>query len=199
MSAPLATVVTNTNPNSCVTACTQRLGKPWHLSQNGYQFIAVLESGIVNGTNYLGLPVVDGFIVKVYDDGFGIPTVGLGHRVLPQDNLHLGDIITVQRARDFFSVNIRPVEAAVNRDVNVPLYQYEYDALVSVLFNSGTGRREGDLWYPETRSHYLASFPNRGEYSRMRDVIRQFVAHRVPKRRQLEARLFDAGNYDASH
>jgi lysozyme len=199
VSEPLAIALTNTDPYSSVTAYTERLGKPWHLSQSGYTFIAVLESGIVNGTNYLGLPVVDGFIVKVYDDGFGIPTVGLGHKVLAQDNLHLGDIITVQRARDFFRVNLRPIEVAINRDVNVPLYQYEYDALVSVLFNSGPGRREGDPWYPESRSHYLASFPNRGEYSRMRDVIRGFVAHRVPTRRQIEARLFDTGNYDASH
>jgi lysozyme len=195
----LGTAVTNTDPNSCVTVRSGRLCKPWHLSQNGYTFIAVLESGVINGTNFMGLPVVDGFIVKVYDDGYGIPTVGLGHKILPHDNLHLGDDISVQRARNFFSVNLRPIEAAINRDVKVPLYQYEYDALVSVLFNTGPGHREGDPWYPETRSHHLASFPNRGEYNRMRDVIRTFVANRVPKRRQIEARLFDSGNYDASH
>jgi lysozyme len=98
----LGTAVTNTDPNSCVTVQSGRLCKPWHLSQDGCTFMAVLESGVVNGINFLGLPVVDRFIVKVYDDGFGIPTVGLGHRVLPQDHLRLGDVISVQRARDFF-------------------------------------------------------------------------------------------------
>lgn len=33
----------------------------------------------------------------------------------------------------------------------------------------------------------------------MRDVIRAFVATRVPNRRRLEVRLFESGNYDASH
>jgi lysozyme len=195
----IATAITNSTPNSCVDVQTDRLRKPWHLSRDGYTFIAVLESGIVNGTNCLGLPVVDGFIVKVYDDGFGIPTVGLGHKVLPQDHLHLGGVISVQRARDFFEVNLRPIEAAINHDVKVPLYQCEYDALVSVLFNTGPGKREADPWYPETRSHYLASYLNRGEYNRMRDVIRTFVAQRVPKRRRQEGQLFATGIYDAQH
>ncbi|MFM0502508.1 lysozyme [Paraburkholderia caffeinilytica] len=197
MTQPLAIVVTNTDPNSCVTVRCDRIGKPWHLTTRGATFIAVLESGMLNGT-FQGKPVVDGFIVKVYDDGFGIPTVGLGHRVVPEDHLALGDIISVERARNFFDVNLRPVEAAINRDVRVPLYQYEYDALVSVLFNAGTGKRDSDPW-PGTRSQYLASYLNQGEYDRMRDVIRTFVAHRVPGRRRTEAQLFETGNYDASH
>lgn len=195
----LGSAVTNTNPNSCVNLQTDRLCKPWKLSSRGYTFIAVLESGVVNGTNYLGLPVADGFIVKVYDDGYGIPTVGLGHKVLPADHLHLGDVISVERARTFFTGDARPIENAINREVHVPLHQYEYDALVSVLFNTGPGARHSDPWYPETRVRHLASFPNRGEYNRMRDVIRTFIAHRVPDRRAIEARLFETGNYDASH
>lgn len=197
MTQPLATVVTNIDPNSCVTVHCDRIGKPWHLSTQGSTFIAVLESGILNGT-FQGKPVVDGFIVKVYDDGFGIPTVGLGHRVVTEDHLGLGDVISVERAINFFKVNLRPIEAAIHRDVRVPLYQHEYDALVSVLFNSGTGRRDGDPW-PGNRSQYLASYLNQGEYDRMRDVIRTFVAHRVPRRRRTEANLFETGNYDASH
>jgi len=195
----LGTAITNTNSNSCVIVRTDRLCKPWRLSNNGYTFMAVWESGVVNGINHKGLPVVDGFIVKVYDDGYHIPTVGLGHKVLPQDNLRPGDVISVQRARNFFEVNLRPVERIINNDVSVPLYQHEYDALVSILFNSGPYKHEGDPWYPETRSHHLASFLNRGEFNRMRDVIRGFVASRVPNRRRVEARLFESGNYDASH
>ncbi|HEV3430977.1 MAG TPA: glycoside hydrolase family protein [Paraburkholderia sp.] len=194
----LATAATNTDPNSCVFVQTGRLCKPWKLSRDGYTFMAVCESGVLNG-KYNGLPVSDGFIVKVYDDGFGLPTVGLGHKVIPSDNLRMGDIITVERARKFFEVNLRETEAAINRDVMVALYQHEYDALVSTLFTSGTYPKKGDLWYPASRSQHLADFLNHGEYDRMRDVIRTFVARRVPWRRRLEARLFESGNYDARH
>lgn len=193
----LATAVTNTNPNSCVNAQTGRLCKPWKLSTEGCTFMAVLESGIVNG-NFQGKPVVDGFIVKVYDDGFGIPTVGLGHKVLPQDNLRIGDVISVERCRNFFEANLRPIEDVINREIRVALYQYEYDALVSILYNSGPNHRPHDPW-SSSRSAYLASYPNRGEYDRMRDVILEFVAQRVPWRRRLEARLFETGNYDTRH
>ena len=194
----LAVAVTNTDPNSCVNVQTDRLCKPWKLSTQGYTFMAVLESGVVNGA-YLGKPVVEGFIVKVYDDGYGIPTVGLGHKVLPVDHLRIGDVISVERARGFFEINLRPIEATINRDVKVPLYQYEYDALVSILFNSGPYPRSGDPWYPESRSKYLADFLNHGEYNRMRDIIRSFIAQRVPWRRRLEAQLFVTGIYDARH
>ncbi|SIT44005.1 Lysozyme [Paraburkholderia ribeironis] len=194
----LGTAVTNTNPNSCVTVQSGRLCKPWRLSTDGYTFMAVLESGVLNGT-YQGKPVVDGFIVKVYDDGYGIPTVGLGHKVLPQDNLSVGDIIPVERARSFFDLNLRPIETAINRDVRVPLYQYEYDALVSILYNTGPFSHNGDPWYPASRSKYLADYLNHGEYDRMCDVIRSFIAHRVPGRRRLEAQLFVTGVYDARH
>lgn len=198
MTQPLATVVTNTGPDSSAFVATDRLGKPWRLSRNGYTFMAVLESGIANGT-WNRKRVVDGFIVEVYDDGYGVPTVGFGHKVIPSDNLRIRDVISVERAREFFRDNLRPIEHAINHEVRVPLYQYEYDALVSVLFNSGPFERRSDDWFPDSRSKHLASFLNRGEYEKMGDVIRTFVATRVPWRRRLEARLFESGNYDARH
>ncbi|MFC6946661.1 glycoside hydrolase family protein [Paraburkholderia dipogonis] len=91
--------------------------------------MAVLECGILNGTYHhvvhghtTNLTVVEGFILQGYDDGTGIPTVGLGHRVLPQDHLHLGDVITLDRAKEFFRHNREATERAINRDVRVPLY-----------------------------------------------------------------------------
>lgn len=205
MTEPLATAMTNTDPYSCVTVQCSRIGKPWKLSPQGITFMAVLESGILNGTYHhvvhgqaTNLTVAQGFILRVYDDGTGIPTVGLGHRVLPQDDLHIGDVITLDRAKALFRRDREPVESAINQDVHVPLHQYEYDALVSVLFNTGPNHRPHDPW-PGTRSQYLAHFLNHGEYDRMHGVIRGFIANIVASRRQREARLFDTGVYDATH
>lgn len=197
MSDALATAVTNTDDGSCVDAYCIRIGKPWTLSAEGYRFIAVLESGILNG-KYKGIPVVDGFLVQVYDDGFGIPTVGLGHKVIPADKLKLGDTISVKRAKEFLAINLSPVEDAINREVKVALHQYEYDALVSILFNSGIYRRNSDPW-PGNRSEHLSSSVNKGDYKKMVKIIEAFVAHRVPGRRRTEARLFEKGDYVAAH
>jgi lysozyme len=49
MSEPLATALTNTDPNSCVTACTQRLGKPRQASNQCLPFLGEWESGRMNG------------------------------------------------------------------------------------------------------------------------------------------------------
>lgn len=192
----LATAVTNTDDGSCVDAYCTRVGKPWTLSDEGYRFIAVLESGILNG-KYKGIPVVDGFFLQVYDDGYGIPTVGLGHKVIPEDNLKIGDLITVERAKGFLAVNLSPVEVAINDGVKVALHQYEYDALVSVLFNSGIYRRKSDSW-PGTRSEYLSDNVN-NDYKKIPKIIEGFIEHRVPGRRRTEAKLFENGDYVATH
>lgn len=184
----LGSATTNTNPNSCVNLQSERLCKPWQISDDGIKFIAVCESGVLNGT-YMGLPVVDGMILQVYLDSKGNPTVGLGHLVIPSDHLKVGDTITVERARELAKNNFAEAESAVNRRINVPLNQHEYDSLVSVAFNAGPGGGAAKL----------VDKVNTGEYSKLPAFIRLYRAHEIEWRRNLEARLFETGNYDATH
>lgn len=51
----------------------------------------------------------------------------------------------------------------------------------------------------KAESKHLAKVLNRGEYEEMPDLIKGFVASRVPDRRISEARLFALGVYDATH
>jgi len=184
----LAIAVTNTDPNSCVHVQCPRFGKPWKLSNDGIAFMAVCESGVLNGT-YMGLPVVDGMILKVYVDSNGYPTVGFGHKVTPSDHLHVGDTISVEHARELAQNNFYECESAINRRIRVPLYQYEYDALVSMAFNAGPGHGIADL----------VDKVNTGEYASLPRYIRTYRARGIEWRRALEARLFETGNYDARH
>lgn len=39
----------------------------------------------------------EGVMLKVYKDSVGLPTVGVGHLVRPEDNLHVGQDITPER------------------------------------------------------------------------------------------------------
>ena len=75
----------------------------------------------------------------VYKDAVGYPTVGVGHLVKPVDNLKVGDTITDDQVDDFLRKDIASAEEAVNDRVTVPLTQNQFNALVSFVFNVGTG------------------------------------------------------------
>ncbi|WP_233855827.1 lysozyme [Paraburkholderia sp. HD33-4] len=188
MPEALAAAITNVNPNSCIEAGCDRHGKPWNISDDGLRFMAVCESGVLNGA-YMGMPVVDGMILKVYVDSKGYPTVAFGHKVMPSDHLHVGDTISVERAREFTRKNFAECESAINRRVGVSLHQYEYDALVSMAYNAGPGAGIAEL----------VDKVNTGDYSVLPVYIRTYRARGIEWRRALEARLFGTGNYDARH
>lgn len=194
----LGTAVTNTVPNSCVVVHSDRLCKPWVASSQISTFLAVWESGRLNGItrifhsdrSHIDVPVSEGFILVVYPDDRGNPTVGCGHLVLPEDNLHLGQTVSVQRAREFLKKDLRRTERAINAKVHVPLFQYEYDALVSISFNAGAGHAADEL------THRV----NQGDYRNIPNYIKGFrCSSSLHQRRETEARVFSEGVYDASH
>ncbi|WP_229013516.1 lysozyme [Paraburkholderia gardini] len=140
---------------------------------------------------HIDAQVMDGMILQVYLDDQGNPTVGCGHLVLPNDNLHVGQIISLERARDLLRHDLQQVQSRLNSLVMVPLFQYEYDAMVSVVFNAGAGGAVREL----------ADEVNHGHYEMMPAFICRFHARnpRLRQRRESEARLFKAGIYDAQH
>lgn len=93
-SKPIVVGLTNTTKDSTKPGTTDRVGKPWRVSNNLLQFLGIWESGIQNGENFAHQIVTNGFILKVYNDSRGLPTVGAGHLVLAADKLKLGDEIT---------------------------------------------------------------------------------------------------------
>lgn len=194
---PIAKVKTNTINNSTYEVQSQRLAKPWYVSNNGIAFIAQWESGVLNGKNYKGQKVVEGQILTVFDDGYGNPTVGLGHLVLPKDNLKIGDTISIERGRELAREDLLSVERAINNSVYVPLFQHEYDALVSILFNSGIGKKYKTD--PKSRMQMFADMLNKGKHSEVPDFIRTFVAGKTKTRRVSESVLFRDGVYNAEH
>lgn len=82
----------------------------------------------------------EGVRYVVYRDVAGYPTVGIGHLVLPEDGLSVGDRITEEQALDFLEKDLAKAEAAVARLVgDMPVYQHEFDALVDLVYNVGEG------------------------------------------------------------
>ena len=82
----------------------------------------------------------EGMRLTVYRDVAGYPTVGIGHLVLPEDNLRVGDRITRAQAMAFLKADLEKAEEAVANVVgDLKLYQHEFDALVDLAYNVGEG------------------------------------------------------------
>ncbi|MFM0420277.1 lysozyme [Paraburkholderia aromaticivorans] len=183
----LGTAITNTNPDSCVIVRTDRLCKPWRISQAGISFIEAWEA----------------FRPHLYDnDGGGRggnTTIGFGHLV------HMGPIsgasseapflsgISLERAHQLMHQDLIDPERIVNQRINVPLFQYEYDALVDFVYNLRS-HNEGLLHLVNT-GHYDQVPAKFLEYSWAGDVQPRGIL----RRRRAEGNMFKDGNYDASH
>jgi len=186
MTEPIATAITNTDPNSCATVYCTRLGKPWKISEAGIKFLEGWEK----------------FAPTIYDNdgsGKGNATVGYGHLV------HLGKIsgaasekpfekgLTEPDAEKFLRRDVLTAERIVNNTIQVALYQYEYDALVCFTYNL------------QDHGAALLDFVNTGAYNKVGDKIRGYshsgktVVKGLLRRRHREAEMFEAGVYDSSH
>jgi lysozyme len=102
---------------------------------------------------------------------------------------------TPQLALQWLYEDVAADQAAVNRDVKVPITQCQFDALVSLAYNAGTGtlqHRSGEVWVDST----LLQLLNAGKTA---DAAAQFLEwdhiNGAPnagllRRRQLEKALF---------
>jgi lysozyme len=80
----------------------------------------------------------EGFRGRVYMDVAGLPTIGYGHRVTPQESFAGG--IDEAQASAMLAKDVSRAEQAVARLVRVLLTQGQFDALVDFCFNLGAGR-----------------------------------------------------------
>lgn len=68
-----------------------------------------------------------------YKDAAGKPTIGWGHLQAKGEPDH----VTVKQANAMFEADVAKIAQAVQKAVRVPLWQCEFDALVSLAYNIG--------------------------------------------------------------
>lgn len=78
----------------------------------------------------------EGFRPAPYNDGAGYMTIGYGHRIQPGERF---TTITEGEALQILAEDSAWAQAAVSAYVKVPLTQSMFDALVSLVFNWGSG------------------------------------------------------------
>ena len=138
----------------------------------------------------------EGIRLEVYRDVAGYPTVGIGHLVLPQDDLQVGETITKKRAMDFLTHDLAKAEKAVARLLgDLPVYQHEFDALVDLVYNVGEGG------VSEHRSPRLNEAVAQGDYDGIARELDYTSAggatyRGLALRSERRAAIFEAADYE---
>lgn len=79
----------------------------------------------------------EGLSLKIYPDPNGYDTIGYGHKILDGENFENG--ITEEEAAALFKKDAAEKINSIKKCVKVPLYQHQFDALVSYVYNVGEG------------------------------------------------------------
>jgi GH24 family phage-related lysozyme (muramidase) len=143
----------------------------------------------------------EGLRTEAYNDSEGYCTIGYGHLIAEDKckNITLPDEfnygITQERANELFEERLPSYVNGVRSSVSVKLYQYEFDALVCLLFNIGaSGLR---LRAPMLRNK-LNQEDYEGAVQEFLDITNSdnpgLVARRIS-----ENNLFLNNIYDSSH
>lgn len=94
-------------------------------------------------TSNVGISLIQEFEdlrLNAYDDGVGVWTIGYGTIKYPNGvRVKKGDVCTKEQALEYFKYDLKEFEETVNNKVEVPINQNQFDALVSLSYNIGSG------------------------------------------------------------
>jgi Phage-related lysozyme (muraminidase) len=130
---------------------------------------------------------LEGLRLQAYQCSAGVWTIGYGHT----SGVHPGDIIDEAQADIFLRQDVAASESTVMHFVTAALSQHQFDALVSFVFNLGSGNFAAST---------LLKKLNAGDYAGAADEFPRWV-HAAGKpllglvrRREAERNLFMAGH-----
>ena len=145
----------------------------------------------INQTGIDAIKRFEGLRLNAYLDSVGVPTIGYGHT----KTARMGQAITAERAEELLRLDLADAERAVEKYVKVPLNENQFAALVSFVFNLGSGTLQ--------KSTLLRKL-NAGDYDAVpREMMRFINAGGKPlkglvTRRAAEAGLWAKGSFVAS-
>lgn len=138
----------------------------------------------------------EGQVLTVYRDVSGLPTVGAGHLVTPEDGLKVGDRISERQMREFLRKDLKKAEEGVRKIARrTPLTQHEYDALVDLTYNVGPGNvsdRKSPRLNEALRKRDYRRVAQELTYSKAQDGRR---AGGLVNRSERRRRIFERGDY----
>ena len=140
----------------------------------------------------------ESFRSKAYNDSEGFCTIGYGHLIAQAscENIVLSEEfangITISKADELFESRLSVFVSELKKSVSVNLYQHEFDALISLLFNMGLMSKAPQLTAKLNNADYT------GAATEFLDITNGGNAGLVTRRKK-ENNLFSKGVYDSSH
>ena len=138
----------------------------------------------------------EGQVTTVYRDVSGLPTVGAGHLVTPEDGLRVGDRISPQDMERLLDKDLEKAAAAARRLLrDTRVKQHEFDALVDLVYNVGPGNVSRERSPALNRAIQTQDYDAIAEqlvYSRAQNGQR---AGGLVTRSERRRRIFREGNY----
>jgi GH24 family phage-related lysozyme (muramidase) len=131
----------------------------------------------------------EGFSEVVYNDSAGHPTIGYGHKIIPQDVHYYGVLETVstELALEILHHDVAIAENYVGNLVDVALNQNQFNALVDFCYNCGSGNfQKSTLLKLLNNNHYDQA----AEEFLKWDIAGGQVVQGLLNRRQREKDLF---------
>jgi lysozyme len=125
----------------------------------------------------------EGCKLEAYLDAVNVPTIAYGRT----KNVKMGDVCTQEQAEAWLDEELHEYEGYVKDQVNVNLEQYQFDALVSWVYNLGPTNLSKST---------LLKVLNDGKYNDVPAQIRRWnkaggnVLKGLTRRREAEALLF---------
>ncbi|EIC0165246.1 lysozyme [Salmonella enterica subsp. enterica serovar Kinondoni] len=145
-------------------------------------------SKIPNETGPTGMELIEaseGLSLRMYRDPAGLWTIGYGHLIKPDEKI--GRKIKIKEAEDLLRKDLKQAEKIIQSVVTVELSQNQFDALVALVFNIGSGN---------FRKSTLLKYLNQGDYSKAADqflVWDKAGGRKLPgltHRREVERNIF---------
>jgi lysozyme len=133
----------------------------------------------------------EGVKQRVYLDSIGKPTVCTGHM---DTRMKVGELYSPEQCEQLLREDVGSASWAVRQSVKVPLYQYEFDALVSWCFNVGNANCMSSTLVKRLNEGNYDAVPDqlaRWRYADGRDCrVRSNNCYGVWNRRLAESRLW---------
>lgn len=143
------------------------------------------------------LAELEGVKYKAYKDAGGKWTIGVGHLIKKGEEHLLRATLTKPETISLLMSDVKESETVVNQSVKMPLTQQQFDALVILVFNIGTGNFLKSSVLRELNSKdYMDAYRHFDDWNKIRNYkgVLQFCQG-LQNRRDEEQELFLNGDY----
>lgn len=148
----------------------------------------------ISNLGLVEIATYEGICLRPYYDSVGVITIGIGSTISDIPDLKswpLSKIITVQEAFSYFTTSLQVYVNAVNKTLVNPVYQYQFDALVSICYNIGCEGLQKSTFMKKINANALPD-----------DIKSAIMAWNKPPeiigRRTKEASLYCTGIYSSN-